>query len=315
VKILIELPTWLGDTIMATPSIENLLVEYSQAEISILGTSLSIEVFEFHPRINNKFILDKSLIQVYKLSKKIGSFDIFLSYRNTTRSNFFRLLLSSRRKYSFNKRKFSNLHQVEKYNSFTNCVLKKDLKAGKLKIYHKEFINKTKRKKIAILNPGASYGSAKCWPIEYYSKLAIALSEKYHLILTGGRSENSASKKIENSLIDKGITKYENMTGKTSLSDLISLIYYADVFITGDSGPMHIAAALQLPTIAIFGPTIPRETSQWMNNYGVIIESQISCRPCMRRQCPLKHHNCMKNITPSQVLNKVKKLEKLEGFN
>ena len=91
-KILIELPTWLGDTIMATPSIENLLVEYSQAEISILGTSLSIEVFEFHPRINNKFILDKSLIQVYKLSKKIGSFDIFLSYRNTLRSNFFRLL-------------------------------------------------------------------------------------------------------------------------------------------------------------------------------------------------------------------------------
>ena len=84
------------------------------------------------------------------------------------------------------------------------------------------------------------------------------------------------------------------MAAKLSVNELISQISNLDLFITGDSGPMHIAAAFQVPTVAIFGPTNDKETSQWMNEKSRVIKKNLECQPCMKRTCPLKHHNCMK---------------------
>ena len=75
------------------------------------------------------------------------------------------------------------------------------------------------------------------------------------------------------------------------------------LLITGDSGPMHIAAGFQVPTIAIFGPTDDKETSQWMNNKSVIVKKNLSCQPCMKRTCPLIHHHCMELIEVKDILN------------
>ena len=80
------------------------------------------------------------------------------------------------------------------------------------------------------------------------------------------------------------------------------------MFITGDSGPMHLASALQVPTVAIFGPTKDTETSQWMNDKGAIVKKDLDCQPCMKRKCPLKHHNCMKLVKAEEVLSAVKSL-------
>jgi heptosyltransferase-2 len=73
---------------------------------------------------------------------------------------------------------------------------------------------------------------------------------------------------------------------------------------------MHIAAAYKVKTIAIFGPTKFTETNQWNNPNGEIVTKNLDCAPCMKRVCPLKHHNCMKNITAADVLNVIVKLEK-----
>ena len=75
-----------------------------------------------------------------------------------------------------------------------------------------------------------------------------------------------------------------------------------DLFITGDSGPMHIAASFQIPTIAIFGPTNHNETSQWKNQKSRIVKKDLACQPCMKRRCPLLHHNCMETIEVNDVL-------------
>ena len=72
---------------------------------------------------------------------------------------------------------------------------------------------------------------------------------------------------------------------------------------------MHIAASFQIPTIAIFGPTRDNETSQWMNQKSVVIKKNLDCQPCMKRHCPLKHHNCMKTIQASDVLNALKSIQ------
>ena len=71
---------------------------------------------------------------------------------------------------------------------------------------------------------------------------------------------------------------------------------------------MHIAAAFQVPTVAIFGPTRTQETSQWMNKKSLIVKKDLDCQPCMKRVCPLKHHNCMKYIKSVDVLSATKSL-------
>ena len=71
---------------------------------------------------------------------------------------------------------------------------------------------------------------------------------------------------------------------------------------------MHIAASFNIPTVAIFGPTKHNETSQWMNVKSTVIKKTLSCQPCMKRTCPLKHHNCMKEIKALEVLSAVKRL-------
>ena len=68
---------------------------------------------------------------------------------------------------------------------------------------------------------------------------------------------------------------------------------------------MHLAATFQIPTVSIFGPTNDIATSQWKNDRGIIVKKEIECRPCLRRECPLKHHNCMKNIKASDVFEAV----------
>ncbi len=159
------------------------------------------------------------------------------------------------------------------------------------------------------INPGASYGSAKRWYPEEFAKVANELSSQYDIVIFGGPSEKDIAMDIEKSLIEKGVSNYKNLAGNTTIPELINLISNLDLFITGDSGPMHVAAAFQVPTVAIFGPTKDKETSQWMNDKSIIVKKNLDCQPCMKRTCPLQHHNCMKLIAAVEVLDAVKGLD------
>jgi len=305
-KILIEIPTWLGDCVMATPAIENIVNFYNEVEITFIGSFVSIEALKNHPKAIKTFVLDKKYTSLYKISRDLGNFDAFFSFRSSLRTKFLKFLISAKKKYQFDKNKYQNRHQVEKYNDFVNDSLSIDSTAKKLQIYGYN-IAKSK-KKILGINPGASYGSAKRWYPQEFAKVASELSAEYDIVIFGGPSEIDIAGDIEQALIDSSVKNYKNLAGNTTITELINKIASLDLFITGDSGPMHIAAAFQIPTVAIFGPTKDKETSQWMNKKSIIVKKNLDCQPCMKRICPLQHHNCMNLIKATDVLDAVENI-------
>ena len=303
-KILIELPTWLGDCVMATPAIENIVNFDNDVQITFIGSFVAVEVMKNHPKVVKTVVLDKKYGVLYKTARNLGEFDYFFSFRSSLRSKFLKFLISAKNKYQFDKNKYQNRHQVEKYNDFINDSLKSSFSADKLVLHVDNLKLNTNSSSLPILgiNPGASYGSAKRWYPEEFAKVASELSDRYDIVIFGGPGEVDIALDIEKSLLEKGVKNYKNLAGKTTIPELMSRISNLDLFITGDSGPMHVAAAFQVPTVAIFGPTKDGETSQWMNEKSLIVKKNLDCQPCMKRTCPLRHHNCMKLINASDIL-------------
>jgi heptosyltransferase-2 len=305
-KVLIEIPTWLGDAIMATPAIENLISHYKDIEITVFGSFISVQLFKHHPNVKH-IIVDETKKQknrylaIYKMARELKGFDLALSFRSSFTSKVLMYLCGAKRKYNF-KKTSKEQHQVLKYNDFVNTVLRQNLKANDLLIHTNPY-NYTKP--TLGINPGATYGSAKRWYPKEFAKAAVALSSKFDIVIFGGPGEVDIACDIENELKAANITNYENLSGKTSIPELIEKIAGLDLFITNDSGPMHVAAAFKVKTVAIFGPTRHKETHQWNNPNEIIIRKEMECAPCMKRECPLEHHNCMKEITSVDVLEAI----------
>lgn len=321
-KILIILPNWLGDAVMATPAIELLTQHYKNARLTFVGSYVSIEALKHHPHCQ-RAIVDETkkanyrLVATYKLAKELGEFDLAITFRNQLHSSLLlrftntvvclakkswhsQLLLSHTPKIS------SNQHLVEQYAKL--AMINNDDFNGeipKLKLYIKphEFSKPT-----LGINAGATYGSAKRWYPHKFAQVAAAFADKYDIVIFGGPNEVEISMDIEDNLLALGIRNFTNLAGKTTIEELCSHIGGCSLFVTNDSGPMHVAAAYQVPTVAIFGPTRYKETSQWQNKRSTLVRHEMDCSPCMKRECPLKHHECMKGITPSEVIEALKKL-------
>ena len=138
-NIFIELPSWLGDAVMATAAIENIKKSYPDANITFFGSSISCEIFKPHPNAKH-FIIDETkksnfrLKALFDLARTLPKFDLSISFRSSFYSKVLLYLLKSKYKCQYNKKKFSG-HQVEKYCAFLNECLGTDYTAGKLKLY------------------------------------------------------------------------------------------------------------------------------------------------------------------------------------
>jgi heptosyltransferase-2 len=321
-KILVVLPNWLGDAIMTTPAIELLASHYEDVEFTFVGSYVSIEALKHHP-LCKRAIVDETkkaknrLLATYKLAKELGEFHLAITFRNQIHSSlllrFTNTVICIARKswhsmflLSHTPNISTNQHLVKQYAQLAMVDADMwDNNIQKLKIYikAKEFDKAT-----LGINAGATYGSAKRWYPERFAEVASKFSDKYDIIIFGGPNEVEMAQDIENSLKKLGVNNYTNLAGKTNIEELCSNIGGCSLFVTNDSGPMHIAAAYQVPTVAIFGPTRYKETSQWMNEKGIIVRHEMECSPCMKRECPLKHHECMKSIDASEVVDALKSI-------
>ncbi|MFZ2315731.1 MAG: lipopolysaccharide heptosyltransferase II, partial [Gammaproteobacteria bacterium] len=161
-------------------------------------------------------------------------------------------------------------------------------------------------KPILALCPGAEFGPAKRWPAEYYATVANKkLAEGWHVWLFGSAKD----KVITDPVMQLTEQRCENLAGRTSLGDSIDLLSLAKSVVTNDSGLMHIAAALNKPLIALYGPTSPGFTPP-LSSSATILSTHLDCQPCFARICPLKHHRCMRELLPAQVVDILSKGEK-----
>ena len=159
-------------------------------------------------------------------------------------------------------------------------------------------------KPVAVLCPGAEYGPAKRWPVAYFAEIAQRLQQNgFEVWLIGSAKDHEVAEKI----VALGNLASRNLCGKTDLIDAIALLSCAGLVISNDSGLMHLAAALDKPMIALFGSSSPQFTPP-LSAKSAIVKLDIKCSPCFKRECPLGHFNCMNNLTPDMVWQKIKQM-------
>ena len=157
-------------------------------------------------------------------------------------------------------------------------------------------------KPVVALCPGAEYGPAKRWPATRFATLAERCVEMGAAVwVLGGRGETPDGALIAE---QSGAT---DLTGKTGLVDVIDLLAFASVAVSNDSGLMHVAAALDIPLVAIYGATTPDFTPP-LTSRAAVVEKALPCRPCFKRECKFGHTNCLRNIDVERVFQQVRKL-------
>jgi len=146
-------------------------------------------------------------------------------------------------------------------------------------------------------NPGATYGSAKCWDPHRFSELGTRLCRDYGacILIFGDQGERELATTIAQGIDGKAV----NLAGSTTLPQLAALMETCDVVVTNDTGPMHISAAVKTPVVAIFGSTDPVTTGPCGNGH-IIVRKKVSCSPCLKRVCPMDHQ-CMDLISTDDV--------------
>ncbi len=157
---------------------------------------------------------------------------------------------------------------------------------------------------IIALCPGAEFGPAKRWPTEYFAQVAQEkIAEGAVIWIFGSVKDQPIAAEIQR------LTNHAcvDLTGRTTLGEAIDLISLAQIVISNDSGLMHIAASLNRPLVVIYGSSSPRFTPP-LTDRVEILSLQLSCSPCFKRECPLTHLKCLRDLAPERVLQAMGKL-------
>ena len=293
-------------------NLQNLQKEAREpVKIVFFGSFAACELFKTHPNCE-RVVVDNSKKAKFRLwrlfwqARNLGKFDAAFSFRSSFASKVLLYGARTERKFAFKKSK-DGAHQVQKYLKFVKSTLNLKQADDELKLY---FEPRKFDAPVLGLNPGASYGSAKRWYPAYFAQVALHFKGEFKIMIFGGTGERDMCEQIERILSQNGV-ECLNLAGKTSVRELCEMIggigRSGGIFVTNDSGPMHIAAAYKTPTIALFGPTRFTQTCPWRNENARILHLNLECMPCMKRVCPLKTHACMKELSPQAVIQTIER--------
>ncbi len=154
------------------------------------------------------------------------------------------------------------------------------------------------------LVPGAEFGPSKCWPEAHFAALARGLLEDgYRIWIFGSPRDTEAGNRI--AAMTGPVDEIINLCGRTSLADAIDVLALAEQVVTNDSGLMHIAAAVGVHLHALYGPTSPAFVAPLSARTDIYF-LDLDCSPCRQRICPLGHHNCLRQVTPAEVHERIR---------
>ena len=154
-----------------------------------------------------------------------------------------------------------------------------------------------------VLAPGAEFGPAKRWPAEHFIELALQMADAHwQVVLLGSPADADVCNKIA-----QAVPGAINLAGQTSLEQAIDVLSLAHRAVCNDSGLMHVARAVGVPTVGLFGSTSPGFTPPLPVGHkdARVAQIELPCRPCFARECPLGHLNCLHQLEPQQVLEQV----------
>ena len=331
-KILIRATNWIGDAIMALPALRAVRKRFPEAEIAIVGRPYVADIYRdqeicdqlipYDPRGLHAGLSGRERLAAELRAQK---FDMALLLQNAFDAAWlaWRARIPERIGYARDARSFlltkaiplPRHGEIPAHEKFYYLELLR--RAGWLDSVQDETfislrVSEEKRRsadeflcesgvrqgalRIAI-GAGASYGSAKCWPPPRFAEVANQLQSEADadVILFGTAAEASVSTAISAEMRRPPI----DLTGKTAIADLPALLSQCHLFIGNDSGAMHVAAAVGLPVIAVFGPTDPEGTAPVTPRCS-IVQQKPYCSPCFLRSCPTDHR-CMTAITANMV--------------
>ncbi len=326
-NIIIRMPNWIGDFVMATALFKDIKTKYPKSKVTLFAKEPLNDLVKFDKNIDEVISFKKENIskEIKKLKKNKYDLGILLTNSFSSAWYFYRANIKTKIGYGCNLRSFflnkkvegfknrKSFHQITVYKKiikdlgmdFSEDKPKLHLDAHEMQLAKKILLKKgyIEGKKLIGINMSAAYGSSKCWPKEKFKQIAKILleNENNYVVFIGDNKSKDLINEICLDLPNRAI----NLAGKTNLRELMSIINLFDVFLTNDSGPMHIAAALDVFMVALFGSTSYVYTGPLSDN-AVVINKTVSCSPCFKRQCPIDF-KCMKEIKVLEVLGKIYK--------
>ncbi|WP_318418355.1 lipopolysaccharide heptosyltransferase II [Photobacterium leiognathi] len=340
-KILIIGPSWVGDMVMSQCLYTELKKLHPDAIIDVMAPGWCKPVLERMPEVNQAIEMplghgDLNLFARYQLGKILldDNYDHAYVLPNSAKSALVPLFAKipvrtgwkGEMRYGLlndlrNNKKSFNL-MIERYIALAHpapemtgsgCLT--DMPHPKLTIdatAQNEALTKfglNRERTVIGLCPGAEFGPAKRWPEQHFAKAAATLIEQGNQVwLFGSAKDREVTDKIKASLPQEMQTHCQNLAGNTSLIEAIDLLAACTTVVSNDSGLMHISAAVGCNIVALYGSTSPGYTPP-LAEHVEVLNTDISCRPCFKRECPLGHLKCLTELTPDLVVNAINKLQ------
>jgi len=327
-RIVVRPPNWLGDAVLALPAISAIRRRYPDAHVTIAAAPAVAAVFREQTLVHPNRVIDlpaESRAAIAALQG--GGFDLGILFPNSFRSawQLRRAGVKERWGYATSGRRWlltrrsspdkpKHLHQADYYRALVRGL---DIDCGddapRIEptgpSFERASAMLTERHvpadvALAGFAPGAAYGQAKQWPPDRMAATIAALVRDHDTtcLVLGAAYDKPAARAIESWLrahAPETMARVIDLVGRTSLGALVGLIARCRVFVSNDSGAMHLAAAIGRSVVAIFGPTDERVTRP-LGDHDVLTEP-VFCRPCLLRDCPIDHR-CMKRIPAERVI-------------
>jgi heptosyltransferase II len=330
-RILIRLPNWVGDIVMAMPSLQNIRTAFPDHELIVTGKPFCRDILEAS-NLYDQFIPRPALGQgfltyfryISQLSQLKPCAGMLLTNSLSSAFDFFLARISLRLGYQNEGRSVFLTDGIPKqsepmdqyYTRITQCfgaspktkelILGLDERTRRSVRVAEQKYDFNDEDKFIGLNPGAGYGESKKWPKESFVELAkLILHErpKTRFFVFGGPGDEDRADFISSEIGENAINLSRESPGLHCVKGFIERL---DLFITSDSGLRWYSVALKKPTLVLFGPSDPDLTHCHLDNYYPL-RNPVSCSPCKFRVCPVGFE-CMRGLTPQKVMECIRKL-------